>query len=348
MPREIDEPRSFSPWTSRQAPGKILIVRMQAVGDVVITLPACSALRQRFPDSQIDFLTSDVCQEIPQAIRLFDHVYSMPRRNGRWTRACRALIEGARMRGKHYDVILDLQRHRASRLIRRMARPRAWGEFDRFSPRHALERVVDTFQRTGFAGLQPLHTLDIREEVRASSRRILKENGWDGKGRLVILNPAGLWVTRNWPLERWVELANLWSGTEAVVFLFLGTERMTDKAAYLKENLGCRGIDLTGKTTLAQALGIVQCASAVISEDSGLLHLAWVSGIPTVGLLGSTRSDWSRPLGDRSRFVASEDLPCGACMEAACKFGDVHCLTRYSADSILRLAREVAGRALNP
>jgi len=343
MPREIDEPRSFSPWTSKHAPGKILIMRMQAVGDVVITLPACSALRQRFPGSQIDFLTADACREIPLALRLFDHVYSMPRGNGRWTRACRALIQGARLRGEHYDVILDLQRHRASRLIRRIARPRAWGEFDRFSPKHALDRVIDTFHRTGFAGLQPVYSLDIREDVRASSRRILKENGWDGKGRLVILNPAGLWVTRNWPLPRWIELANLWRGTEAVVFLFLGTERMTDKARYLKENLGRRAIDLNGKTTLAQALGVVQCASAVISEDSGLLHMAWVSGIPTVGLLGSTRSDWSRPLGDRSRFVSSEDLPCGACMEAACRFGDVHCLTRYSADSILRLVREVAG-----
>jgi heptosyltransferase II len=341
MPCEILEYRSFSPWILQCPPEKILIIRLHAIGDVVATLPACGALRHMFPLARIDFLTSEAYREILRAIKLFDHIYSIAQSKGRLERACRTLIQGAQMRSERYDVILDLQRNRASRILRRAAHPHAWGEFDRFSPRHALERTIETFHKTGFPDLRPLYKLDIRAEVRDSSLRILRDHGWDERTKLVILNPAGLWATRNWPLTRYAELANLWKAIEAVRFLFVGTDRLEDKARLLSNELPGCVINLTNKTTLAEALGVIQHASIVISEDSGLLHMAWVSGIPTVALFGSTRSDWTQPMGERSRYLGSEDLPCGSCMQATCKYGDVHCLTRHSAEAVLKLAREL-------
>ncbi len=340
MSNESEERRSFRPWDSGHAPAKILVIRLRAIGDVVIALPACVALRQMFPSARIDMLTSEACLDIPRAVRLFDRLYSFTEKNGRWGHACQALMWGARIGMQGYDVIVDLQRHRASQLIRRVARPRAWGEFDRFSAHHALERVADTFQRTGFPSLTPVCKLEIRPEIHNRSMQILREQGWDGKAKLVVLNPAGLWVTRNWPLQRYVDLADLWTETEDVRFLLVGTGRIEDKARRLSDKLQGRAINLTNRTTLAEALGVIQHASVVISEDSGLLHMGWVSGKPTIALFGSTRSDWTRPLGAQSRFLGSEDLPCGACMQATCKFGDVHCLTRHASHAVLRLARD--------
>lgn len=336
----MEERRSSSPWVSKSPPKKILVVRYQAIGDVVVTLPACNALRQVSPVAQIDFLTSDACVEIPQAIRLFERIHSAAAGQARWRRILQALMLGARLRNEHYDVILDLQRHSISRLIRRLAQPSAWGEFDRFSPKHALERILDTCRLAGFPDMTPVYRLDMKAEVRARAYGMLRNQGWDGKTKLVILNPAGLWATRNWPLARYQALAALWAEIEPVHFLFVGTGRIRAKVAGFAGTLAGRIIDLTGQTSLAEALGIVQHASVVISEDSGLLHMAWVSGIPTVALFGSTRSDWTRPLGSRSRFVGSEDLPCGACMQSTCRFGDVHCLSRYSAEAILQLAQD--------
>ena len=76
--------------------------------------------------------------------------------------------------------------------------------------------------------------------------------------------------------------------------------------------------------------------------------MAWVSGIPTLALFGATRSDWSRPLGEHTFLLDSSDLPCGNCMEAVCKFGDVHCLTRYTPEEVfqhsLNLIRKTEGQ----
>ncbi len=100
-------------------------------------------------------------------------------------------------------------------------------------------------------------------------------------------------------------------------------------------------MNLAGQTTASQALAIVQAAQLVISEDCGLMHMAWVSGVPTLALFGSSRHDWSAPLGPHSRCLHSGDLPCGACMDASCRFGDVHCLTRYTPEFVVEQAEEL-------
>jgi lipopolysaccharide heptosyltransferase II len=82
----------------------------------------------------------------------------------------------------------------------------------------------------------------------------------------------------------------------------------------------------------------VQRAALVLSEDSGLMHMAWVSGTPLVALFGSTRSDWSSPLGPRSLLLDSSDLPCGNCMQATCQRGDVFCLSRRTPEEVFSRA----------
>ena len=106
------------------------------------------------------------------------------------------------------------------------------------------------------------------------------------------------------------------------------------KAGQFKQHMGERLIDLVGQTSASEAFAVLRHATLVLSEDSGLMHMAWVSGVPTIALFGSTRSDWSRPLGDHSMFFDSSDLPCGNCMDAICRMGDIRCLTRITPEMV--------------
>jgi ADP-heptose:LPS heptosyltransferase len=117
-------------------------------------------------------------------------------------------------------------------------------------------------------------------------------------------------------------------------FLVLGTSFIASKAAFLKNYLGDKLINLVEQTTSLEAFAILQHAKLMISEDSGLMHMAWLSGIPTLAIFGSTRSDWSAPIGEHTLLLDSSDLPCGNCMQEVCKFGDVHCLTRFTPEQI--------------
>jgi ADP-heptose:LPS heptosyltransferase len=127
-------------------------------------------------------------------------------------------------------------------------------------------------------------------------------------------------------------------------FLLLGTDQIAARVHVLHAALGEHVINLVGKTSAAEAFAVLQNVDLMLTEDSGLMHMAWVSGRPTVALFGSTRSDWARPLGEHTIYLDSADLPCGNCMQATCQFGDVHCLTRYTPSFVFAQARSLLER----
>ena len=340
--KNSEETRSVSPIRLGDKPPKtILLIRFLALGDVAITLPASASLRLQFPHVRIDFLTSTAARPLVEAVELFDVIHALEATRGRLDRVVDALALGTQLHACRYDAVIDLQRNWTSRLLRRMMRPKYWTEFDRFSPRLAGERVRETFHRLGLTQVEPIYKLPFRQEVLSNAMKMLVDNGWDRTQPLIVLNPAGLWETRNWPVQNYASLAQLWLDQQSSQFLLLGTQRILAKAAHLKKALGDFLINLVGKTTLADAFGILQYATLIISEDSGLMHMAAASGVPTVALFGSSNHVWSAPMGSHTRCLNSSDLPCAACMQPSCKYGDIHCLTRYSPLMVLHCAREL-------
>jgi heptosyltransferase-2 len=102
---------------------------------------------------------------------------------------------------------------------------------------------------------------------------------------------------------------------------------------------------LISKTTPAGAFGIIQYINLMISEDSGLMHMAYLSGKSTVGLLGSTRADWTDPKLNHTFFFTSSDLPCGNCMLNSCKMNTTECLTRVKPGEVVKRAIELLSAA---
>jgi heptosyltransferase II len=335
------EPVSCSPWNSTRPPDRVLIIRMHAIGDVAITLPTVTAFRRNFPHAQIDFLTTTSCSSLLATLSLTNTAYSFPDRLRRWGRLLTALRFGWKLRSGEYDIVIDLQRNWVSRLIRRMVSPRSWAEFERFVPRTAGERVLDTFRSAGFPGISPVHSLPVKDHDTKRARQLLLSAGWSGTHQLVTLNPAGLWETRHWPLEKYLSLARLFLVEENVQFILLGTERMRERSRYLVQHLGHHVVDLVEQTTLGEALAALQFSAGMISEDSGLMHMAWASGIPVVALFGSTNHVMSAPVGNHVRCFHSGDLPCGACMEIRCRYNDNHCLTRVTSQSVFEAFRQI-------
>jgi heptosyltransferase II len=326
------------PWKKNKPPRRILAIRLQAMGDLVITLPYLQQLKKILPPgSRLDLLTREEVVEIPRSIYLFDHVYSI--RGGRNLKK-QFLHTGFLLPAlfmKRYDIVIDLQNNILSKFVRRLVLPKAWSAFDRFSPIAAGESSRLTIEAIGLDKCYPDTDFKIKNEQQAVD--LLKSNGWDSTNEIVVLNPAGAFITRNWPAENYLSFAQLWlQRFPKTQFLIIGIHSIGEKAAWLKQQLGDRLIDLVDKTTPSQAFAVLQKVKFVLSEDSGLMHMAWVSGIPTLAMFGSTTSYRARPLGDHTFYLHSSDLPCGNCMLEICKFGDTHCLTRYTPQFVFEKA----------
>ena len=336
------ETMKSAPWRSADAPKKILIIRLQAFGDVVISLPYAQAMQGILSSAQFHFLTREEFSSIPRNMALFERVYSIGgKREGKrqWLAACAIIPALFRER---YDIVIDLQRNSMSRMIRRFLHPKSYCEYDRFSYHTAGERTKITIDKLGFSPL-PHTGAQLQPRDKNIGLDKLFSTNYHPEKKLFFLNPAGNFVTKNWPLEYYVQFALKWLETidSNVQFAVIGMDSIQEKAEYLKNRLGNNLISLVGSTTQSEAFNILQKADLVLTEDSGLMHMAWVSRIPVIALFGSTKSVWSKPMGELSVCLDSSDLECGECARPFCRFGDVHCLTRHTPDSIIKLAREL-------
>lgn len=319
---------------------RILAIRLQATGDVVITLPYLNSLKRRHPETLLDFLTREEAAPIPRSLALFARVDAIG--GGRnFKRQClSALALLPRLALRRYHAVLDLQNSELSRSIARLlAAPRSC-RFDKTSPIPAGERTRRAIEASGLGPIGIDSDFALRRDGESAAGKLLEEAGYRRGQRLVVLNPAGCYPSRNWPLVNYAHFAREWQAIDSrrARFLLLGLRSMREKADWLRAALGERVLDLVGRTTPAEAFALVRRAHLVLSEDSGLMHMGWVLGVPTVALFGSSRGDWSRPLGPRSLTLDSSDLECRFCMAAECRHGDVRCLARRDPREVAELA----------
>jgi ADP-heptose:LPS heptosyltransferase/GT2 family glycosyltransferase len=325
---------SSKPWTRNKPPKRILAIRLQAMGDVVATLPYLQDLRNKLPPHvKLDFLTRKECEDIPKNIFLFDKIVSIHGGRRFKKQLLFVLFLLPKLLLRRYDVVIDLQNNELTRLVKKVIRPKAWSEFDRYSSIPGGERYRMTIEATGIRKNTAANNFCLKNLDKG--RQILFEQGWTEKDELIVFNPAGAFETRNWDINNYVGFARLWLNRYPhSKFLIIGTSFIASKAKFLKDKLGNQLINLVEKTTPSEAFAILQNVKLILSEDSGLMHMGWGSGIPTIGLFGSTRTDWVRPLGEHTFFLDSSDLFCGGCMQEICRFRDVHCLTRYTPELI--------------
>jgi ADP-heptose:LPS heptosyltransferase len=315
-------------------PDRMVVIRLHAFGDVAITFPVLSALRRRLPRVRLTVVTDPRNADLVRPHAGVNAVISADARSSRSGRLARVLSAATRLRLEGRSVVLDLQRNEISRAITQLVAPRAFSAFDRFAPRIALSRDLEPAEALGFRGLAPVLAPHGSEGGIVSARERLTALGAAPGRPIACLNPAGRWETKQWPLDRYVE-AGRRLGDRGWQLLALGSRSVSPRHAALREALGPSLIDLSGQTSASEALALVALSSLVISDNSGLMHLAWVQGVPAIALFESSRSTWSRPEGPGSSGFYSEDLPCGACMQPSCTREDRHCLVRVSVDDVL-------------
>src|SRR5262249_8999640 len=124
-----------------------------------------------------------------------------------------------------------------SEIVRKALTPKAWCVFDRFSPFPAGERYRETIRAVGLG--TPIADTQLQLKGPNIGAEILKSHGWKEGEKLIILNPAGAFETRNLAIENYTSFAKLCQNNFArCKFLAIGTSFISGKADYMKNDLG--------------------------------------------------------------------------------------------------------------
>lgn len=168
---------------------------------------------------------------------------------------------------------------------------------------------------------------------------VLARHGVQRNGYYVLVPGAEFGTAKRWPTSRYAELTRqldapalvLGSGKEAP----LGEEIVA-----LSGDAGCR--NLAGATKLDEAFALIAGARAVISNDTGLMHVAAALDVPQVAIFGSSSPEHTPPLSDRARVLWLKNDPayqppldCAPCFQRECPLGHLRCLNDISAQRVL-------------
>jgi len=146
---------------------------------------------------------------------------------------------------------------------------------------------------------------------------------------------------KRWPTERYAELADRLIDKRDIDVLLVGSKDEFDVAAEVKQHMRRRPIDLTGKTTLAEAVAILSVTDLVVTNDTGPAHIASALGRPTLVIFGPTNPLTTRPFAKTAEIIRKPP-DCAPCMLRDCPI-DHRCMTAISVEDVLKQAELLLG-----
>ena len=176
----------------------------------------------------------------------------------------------------------------------------------------------------------------------ASVAATLKRFDLDPEVPVAALCPgADFGPAKRWPAEHFRELAEkLW--LEGFQVWVLGGPRDQEAGALISAQ-SAQVENLTGRTSLPEAVELLSVAAVAVCNDTGLMHAAAALGLPVVVIYGSSSSDFTPPLTDRQVSLMLQ-LPCRPCFERVCPLGHTRCLNDIPAERALAAVRSIIGK----
>lgn len=161
-----------------------------------------------------------------------------------------------------------------------------------------------------------------------------------GQPILALAPGAEFGPAKRWPEEHYAQIANqkLAAGWQVWIFGSPKDGETAKKIMQLTEN---RCVNLTGQTQLAEAIDLLALADAVVSNDSGLMHIAAALHRPLVAVYGPTTAAFTPPLHDKAKVLTLK-LECQPCFQRTCPLEHQRCMRDLKPEAVLQAMDEVA------
>ncbi|GIW06251.1 MAG: ADP-heptose--LPS heptosyltransferase [Dehalococcoidia bacterium] len=328
---------------------QILVIRLDLLGDVVLSLPAVRALRVAYPEAEITMLVRPAAADLARRCPAVDHVLVFdpdrlrpsgePFAPATW----RALLATIRtIRRAQFDLAIGLFGVWASLFAIASAAPVRVGYRRegfpfayttalggrRYRPvRHETDFCLRLARAAGGI-VRPGHDLVAMPEDRAGADRLLRAAGWDGRPLVAVNAGSASGDAKRWTPDGWRELIGRLQAAGAAVAL-VGAPADRSLAERIASGLSPAPLNLAGRTSIPELVGVLDRAALVISGDSGPLHLAAALGVPVVAIHGPSDPRISGPRSPRA-VVVRLNLPCSPCYDATypaeCPLGHHRCM----------------------
>ena len=330
---------------------KILIIRFSSIGDVIIATSFSRSLKERFPKSDIHFLTKSNYSQLllnnPSISKLkrFEptskSIFSLYK-NLRKENYCAVIDLSSNFRSKLLTLLLSFSTKKIFTYKKHSIHRRLFVRFHRLLPRNSIPIYKRYLRCIEILGVQPfkgyeVFTSKVDEEkvVSLLAKRVENARG------IVVFATSATYTTKKWPTKYFIALAKKLN--EDFNIILIGGRSEVSQNREIKK--GAKNIvDLTDRLTLIQTASLFKHSSIVVAHDSGMMHLAQSQNCPTVAIFGSTTRHFGFfPINSNCKVIEA-DLPCRPCCvhgRAVCPLGHFDCMRKIEAKRVEKAVREL-------
>ncbi|MFA4982479.1 MAG: glycosyltransferase [Candidatus Omnitrophota bacterium] len=332
----------------------ILVIKISAIGDVILSVPSLRAIRSRFPKANIKVLVGvksrealDNCPYINDLI-----VCDLDGKH----KGIRGILKlGRELRGGCFDVVIDLQNNRSSHMLAFLSLACNRYGYDNGKWSFLLNRTIKDdapyldpiehqFRTLKLAGVKPQdRNLELwpSESDEKSVEKLLSDNWVKPEQALVGINvrASGRWSTKNWPVQNIAELCDRLAKMSNIRVVLTGAKADIDFANHIARLTKSKPVIAAGKTSISELASLMKRFKVYLTPDSAPMHIVSGANIPFIALFGPT--DPSRHLvkaRDCMVICKSGELKCSPCYSPNCS-KKVTCMKKITVDEVFEVMK---------
>ena len=325
---------------------RILVIAPSWVGDAVLAQPMFARLHERHAQLVLDVLAPAWTHALFARMPEVATTIASPFRHGELALKRRHRL-ARELAGRRYSQAIVLPNSFKSALVPFFAGialrtgfvgEARWGILNdaRRLDKQALPLMVERFAALAEAlDDEPKRPIAVpRLEVKAADRAVtLAKLGLAVERPIAVLCPGAEYgPAKRWPPKYFAELAQKLADANYAVWL-AGSDKDAALGEEIARESGRACVNLCGRTTLAEAIDLMSCAALVVSNDSGLMHIAAALDVPLVALFGSSSPAFTPPASPRASILKL-DLPCSPCFQRECPLGHFNCMLQLKPDQV--------------
>jgi len=344
------------------SPQRILVVRLDRLGDVILSTPVLQALRQRYPHAFIAMMVRPACREAVEGNPHANEVLVYEHEKEGAHRGLFGTIQFARrLRRYEFDTALVLHPSNRSHWIPWLAgiparigydRKQGWLLTHRLPHRkqegskHEAVYTLELLQGLGVASEAPRPIVPLRPEAVRRVEVMLAEAAVEPAQPLVAIHPSASCVSKRWMPERFAQVADRLATEQGVRVCLVAGADDTQHAAQVEMAMRQPALNFAGRLSVGELAALLRRCRLLISNDSGPVHVAAAVGTPVVDIFGRNQRGLSPlrwgPLGE-GHVILHKEVGCVTCLAHNCDIGFL-CLTSLSVDEVYGAASAVLSR----
>ena len=342
------------------APKRILVIRLDRIGDVVLSTPVVSALRAAFPHAFIAMMVRPACRDVIEGHPALNEVILYEKETAH--RSVRDTIRFARRLRRHqFDTALVLHPSNRSHWIPWLAGISVRIGYDRKCgwllthrrPHHKQEGekheavyTLELLEAFGITGAPVAPTVAIQPAAAARVETFLREASVAPTDRVVAIHPSASCVSKRWMPERFAQVADRLADKQRVRVCLIAGPDDVRYAEAVQQRMQQPAINAAGRLSIGELAALLKRCRLLISNDSGPVHVAAAVGTPVVDIFGRNQAGLSPqrwgPLG-AGHVVLHKEVGCVTCLAHDCDI-EFLCLTSLQVDEVYRAAVAILQR----